>query len=99
MATHQKKNLTDEDLIERVKKTLFLKGRQSSETLNAVMQDLALLAKPYSKNLNRKNDISPFEDASSLEFLSTKNECGMFVFASNSKKRPDNLVIVSIHMT
>lgn len=87
---------TGEDLIEKVKSTLFLKGRNSSEVVNDAMRDLALLSKPYNKVFSKKNDISPFEDAASLEFLAPKNDCGLFVFGSHSKKRPDNLVVVSV---
>lgn len=45
------------------------------------------------KVLQRRNDIHPFEDASSIEFLCEKNDCGAFAFASHSKKRPNNLVL------
>lgn len=84
----------EENLVEKVKKTLFLKGRTSSQTMNDVLKDLALMAKPYAKTFHRKNDIIPFEDAHSLEFLGPKNDCGLFALASHSKKRPNNLVLV-----
>lgn len=90
---------TEGDLIERSKKILFLKGSHSSQVMTDVMTDLNQLAKPHSKVLNKKNEILPFEDPSSLEFLSHKNECGMFTFASHSKKRPNNMVIVSTVLT
>ena len=45
------------------------------------------------KNFSKKNDIRPFEDASSLEFLSEKNDASLFAFGSHNKKRPNNLVI------
>lgn len=46
--------------------------------------------------LSRRNpNVLPFDDASSLEFLMQKNNCGMFAVASHSKKRPDNLTLVS----
>eukprot|EP01031_Cornospumella_fuschlensis_P032979 gene32979-39884_t len=83
----------EENLVEKVKKTLFLKGRTSSQTMNDVLKDLALMAKPYAKTFHRKNDIIPFEDAHSLEFLGPKNDCGLFALASHSKKRPNNLVL------
>jgi len=85
----------DGELVERVKKLLLLKGRTSSQVMNDVLKDLALMSKPYTKALLRKNDIIPFEDAQSLEFLGPKNECGLFALVSHSKKRPDNLVLVS----
>ena len=90
-----KKKGKELDPIERFKRILFLKGRHSSEILNDVMKDLTLLSKPQNKALTKKNDIVPFEDVNSLEFLGSKNDCGLFVLASHSKKRPNNLVIVS----
>jgi hypothetical protein len=45
--------------------------------------------------MQKKNEMHPFEDAGSLEFLSQKNDCSLFVFGNNSKKRPNNLVFVS----
>ena len=35
--------------------------------------------------------IHPFEDASSLEFFSEKQDASLFVVGSHSKKRPNNL--------
>mmetsp|Transcript_9816 Transcript_9816/g.12883 ORF Transcript_9816/g.12883 Transcript_9816/m.12883 type:complete len:263 (+) Transcript_9816:302-1090(+) len=44
--------------------------------------------------LQRKNDnMHPFDDASSLEFLCQKNDCSIFAVANHSKKRPNNLTI------
>ena len=91
-----KKQLQPEEMVERVKKVMFLKGRHSSEVLNTAMKDLTLLSKPNCKSLSKKNDINPFEDPNSLEFLGSKNDCGIFVFGSHTKKRPNNLVIVSL---
>lgn len=51
------------------------------------------LLKPNAKMLSRKNEIRPFEDATSLEFLMNKNETALFCFGNHSKKRPHNLVI------
>lgn len=56
----------------------------------------ALLKKPELKQLTRKNEIRPFEDAASLEFLCEKNECAAFLYSSHNKKRPNNLVLVRI---
>lgn len=45
--------------------------------------------------LNKKNDnIHPFENAESLEFLAGKNECGVVVFGTHSKKRPNNITVL-----
>ena len=43
---------------------------------------------------NKKNNIHPFEDASSLEFFSEKNDASLIVYGSNSKKRPHCLTLV-----
>ena len=44
--------------------------------------------------LPRLNPVLPFEDPSSLEFLSEKNDASLLLLASHSKKRPHNLVMV-----
>lgn len=44
--------------------------------------------------LNRKNEIRPFEDVSSLEFLLDKNDCALFAVGTHNKKRPLNLILV-----
>lgn len=47
--------------------------------------------------MNKKNgDIHPFEDPASLEFLAGKNECGVVVFGTHSKKRPNNVTLLRI---
>jgi ribosome production factor 2 len=94
-SSSSKKSPTESELIERTKNILFLKGRQASELVQNAMRNLTSLSKPNCKSLNRKNDIVPFEDVNSIEFLSSKNDCGLFVMGSHTKKRPHNLVIVS----
>jgi len=43
---------------------------------------------------SKKNNIHPFDDQSSLEFFSQKNDASLFCVGTNSKKRPNNLVFV-----
>jgi len=47
--------------------------------------------------LNKKNEnIHPFENAESLEFLAGKNDCALVVFATSSKKRPNCVNLLRI---
>ena len=47
--------------------------------------------------LNKKNEnIHPFENVESLEFLALKNECGLVVWGSSSKKRPNTITLLRI---
>jgi ribosome production factor 2 len=58
---------------------------------------ISTLTKPYSVVLNKKNEnIHPFENTDSLEFLALKNDCGLVVFGTSSKKRPNNITILRI---
>uniref|UniRef100_A0A7C9CLU1 Ribosome production factor 2 homolog n=1 Tax=Opuntia streptacantha TaxID=393608 RepID=A0A7C9CLU1_OPUST len=83
-------------LVETEKKTLILHGTKTSHVLNTLLTEIYHLKKENSIRYTRKNDnIRPFEAGgeTSLEFFSQKTDCGLFVFGSHSKKRPDNLVI------
>ena len=80
-------------LVEFSKKCLVMKGHKSSEVMNEVLIDLAKLLKPNCISFSRKNEILPFEDPNSLEFLTTKNDCSLFSLGSHTKKRPHNLVM------
>lgn len=58
------------------------------------MKDLHSLKRPLAIRFNKKNDIHPFEDPSSLEFFSDKNDASLLLFGSHSKKRPHALTFV-----
>ena len=79
---------------ENTKSTLFLKGTSSSSLLNELLTDLHSLKRPYAIRFTKKNPIHPFEDASSLEFFSQKNDASLMVFGSHSKKRPHSITWV-----
>jgi hypothetical protein len=83
-------------LVEGPKNALIMKGHKTSQTITDVLRDLGKLTKPHNKLLSRKNEILPFEDANSIEFLAPKNDCSLFALGSHSKKRPNNLTLVSV---
>uniref|UniRef100_A0A1A9UCM1 Ribosome production factor 2 homolog n=1 Tax=Glossina austeni TaxID=7395 RepID=A0A1A9UCM1_GLOAU len=83
----------ESQLVENARVMLLLEGRKCGGDVKLYMKDLQQLRKPLVKVLSRNNDISPFEDPSSLEFLVQKNDCALFAFGSTSKKRPDNVVL------
>lgn len=70
---------------------MFVPGNSSSQVLNDAVNDLVALKKPDVKKFSKKNEIRPFEDASTLEFFSEKNDCSLIVFSSSNKKRPNTL--------
>ncbi|KAL6937375.1 rRNA-binding ribosome biosynthesis protein rpf2 [Hanseniaspora osmophila] len=78
-------------LVENVKQALFIPGNKTSKVLHDAMVDLSALKKPYCKRFTRKNQVLPFEDASTLEFFSEKNDSSIMVLGTHSKKRPNNL--------
>lgn len=80
-------------IIENTKTALFLRGGKTSEIVTQAMKDLCLLKKPNSVMFQRKNIMRPFEDHTSLEFFSVKNDAALFLFGSHSKKRSHNLVL------
>jgi len=79
-------------LIENDKKTIFVRGVNANNVVLQAMKDFASLKKPNAVFFNKKNDIKPLEDASSLEFFCQKNDASLFMFGSHNKKRPNNLV-------
>ena len=78
---------------ENPKKTLFLRGANTNEVVIDAMNDIYNLVKPNCKKLAKRNAFHPFEGINHLEFLGFKNDCSMFCFGSDSKKRPNNLTI------
>ncbi|XP_030850526.1 ribosome production factor 2 homolog [Strongylocentrotus purpuratus] len=82
----------DPKLVENTKTSLMIRGGHTSEKITALLTELHMLRKPHSQMLKRKNIMRPFEDQTSLEFMSQKNDASLFAFGSHSKKRPHNLV-------
>jgi len=75
---------------------MFIKGSKSSLVVTSVLRDFAAIKKPdiVKYNNKKKNKYpSPFESEATIEFLSDKSDCSLFMFGSHSKKRPHNLVI------
>ncbi|KAF2773239.1 Brix-domain-containing protein [Teratosphaeria nubilosa] len=79
---------------ENPKNTLFLRYTSCSEVLQLVLADLFALKRPLATKFTKKNSIRPFEDPSSLEFFSDKNDASLMVYASHSKKRPHCLTFI-----
>lgn len=79
-------------LSENPKTALFVKTQTTSAIVNEAMSDLYSLKKPNGLNFNKKNQVTPFEDASSLEFWSNKNDASLLLVGSHQKKRPHNLI-------
>jgi ribosome production factor 2 len=84
-------NKKEPKLMENVKQALFIPGANCNQILHDAMVDLSALKKPDMKRFQKKNDIRPFEDPSSLEFFSEKNDCSLLVLGTSNKKRPNNL--------
>lgn len=87
------KKAQEPQLEEDEKNVAYIRGFSASELVNKVMKDIYMLKKPIGVPLNKKNVIQPFEDATPIEFICQKNECPLFLFTSNNKKRPHNLVM------
>lgn len=84
---------TQPQLREQFKGSLLLKGIACNEKMGLVLKELRAMQAPHAKLLSKKNQIVPMEDAGSLEFLCTKNDCALFAMASHNKKRPNNLIM------
>jgi len=83
--------------IENTKSTVLVRGKKCSHMVQRCFKDLHQLKKPLSVTFNKKNDIKPFEDPTSLEFFARKLDAALFVFGSHNKKRPNNMVFGRMH--
>ncbi|EHA21527.1 hypothetical protein ASPNIDRAFT_194077 [Aspergillus niger ATCC 1015] len=84
-------------LIEPPKRTLLLHGSKCPQPLHTVLKTFHSLTRPNSVLFHKKNaNIHPFESVESLEFLADKNECGMVVFGSSNKKRPNCVTLARV---
>ncbi|KAJ6120181.1 Ribosome production factor [Penicillium sp. IBT 18751x] len=84
-------------LIEGPKRTLILHGTKCPQALDTVLKTFHSLTKPNSVLFHKKNEnLHPFENVESIEFLANKNECGLVVFGSSSKKRPNAVALTRI---
>lgn len=84
-------------LEENTKRVMLIRGGKTSETVTQALKDIFVLKKPNASMMHKKNILRPFEDQTSLEFFSQKNDCSLMVFGSHSKKRPNNLVLGSFY--
>ncbi|PLB34360.1 valine--tRNA ligase [Aspergillus candidus] len=83
--------------VEPPKRTLLLHGSKCPGPLQTVLKTFHSLTRPNSVLFHKKNEnIHPFENTESLEFLADKNECGVVVFGSSSKKRPNSVTLARI---
>jgi ribosome production factor 2 len=80
-------------LMENPKKLMVLRGLKTSQITVDFLKHLYLLRKPDSLMMSKQNDIIPFENEVSLEFLGQRNDCSQFAFGSHNKKRPHNLIL------
>ncbi|KAL4233825.1 rRNA-binding ribosome biosynthesis protein rpf2 [Mactra antiquata] len=80
-------------IFENPKKTMFVKGGNTSQTVTQMLKELYQLKKDNAVMYKRKNIMRPFEDETQLEFFSQRCDASLFMFGSHSKKRPNNIVI------
>jgi len=76
---------------------VFMKGTKTSEAVSKALQDLYVLKKDYSVNLSDRWDVHPFDSQEELEHVCNKHDTGLFIFGSNSKKRPNNMVLGRVY--
>lgn len=79
---------------ENPKTCLFLRGTTCSQVIQDALNDLHQMRQPLAKKFTKKNPIHPFDDATSLEFFSEKNDASLLLFGSSQKKRPHTLTFV-----
>ena len=86
--THKGRKLIERrqpKVIENPKKSIIMKGRKSSDTLNVLMKELHMMrGSNMSQLLMRKtHDVLPMEDASLIENQSVKYDSSLFALGSH----------------
>ncbi len=71
--------------MENVKRSIVMKGKKSSESINQLLRELHLMrGSDMSQLLMKKtHDVLPFEDASIIERTSVKYDCSLFAVGSH----------------
>lgn len=83
-------------LIEGKKSAIFVKGQKASVTVQSLMRDLIQLRGEVENSrvfMRTGHDMHPFENIVPLESMSSKQDCALFCFGHNQKKRPENLIM------
>lgn len=80
--------------VENPRTCLVLRGGSCSQIVQDALNDLYSMHQPHVKKFSKKNPIHPFEDATSLEFFSEKNDASLLLFGSSQKKRPHAMTFV-----
>ena len=72
-------------VVENPKRSIIIKGRKGSDTLNTLMRELHIMrGSGMSQLLWRKpHDIAPMEDASLIENQAVKYDCSLFALGSH----------------
>ncbi|GAA5970002.1 hypothetical protein JCM11641_000229 [Rhodosporidiobolus odoratus] len=83
-------------LVEKHAKTAVLvRTAGISDKVKTALSEINQLKKPHSVPFSKSNNtVRPFEDASSLQFWSAKNDASLFLVGTHTKKRPHGLVWV-----
>lgn len=76
------------------KQSLVLKGNKSSLMISSLLPELHKLRSPNSVLLSKKHqECRPFDDQENFEKYLVQKGASIFTVGSNSKKRPNNLII------
>lgn len=80
-------------LVENTKTAIFIRGTNANNTVLKAMKNICSLKRPHAVFFNKKNEMKPFEDLTTLESMTQKNDTSHFALGTHSKKRPNNLVV------
>lgn len=83
-------------LVEDPKRALILFGNKTSQTVKDILTDIHKLKGTDCLKFSRKNDeVKPFEPGGevALEQHGSRGNCSLFALGSNTKKRPNNMVL------
>lgn len=90
-----RKKKEDGEIIETLPKiSVVLKGTKASPVISALLVALHKYRVPNSLLLSKRHEnLFPFENAEVVEKYVAQKDASLFVIGSNSKKRPNNLIV------
>jgi len=76
---------------------MFIRASHTSQTVNNILADLYMLKKPDGIQLKKKNTTRPFEETTTIEFLSKKT-MRVFLYLGHTRKKDQITLLLDVYL-